>query len=135
MLWRLVTPVSVPMTPLPLGATDSQGRQSWPNTVDEDGNTVCVPNLGPGVFNSPHGLATDARSAAFGWPVRHFALQDWSPDLAPPTPDFEKAAATAVGQMEPAQNRCTSPRCSVSPGIQAASTSFTRRTALEASSA
>ena len=48
-----------------LGATSAQERQGWPNTVDELGNTVRVANPGPGIFNSPHGLATDSRGAVY----------------------------------------------------------------------
>ena len=48
-----------------LGTTSSQGRQGWPNSVDDLGNLVRVPNLGPGVFNSPHGLATDSKGAVY----------------------------------------------------------------------
>ncbi len=48
-----------------LGAMSEQQRQGWPNTVDEQGNMVRVPNLGPGVFNSPHGLATDDKGAIY----------------------------------------------------------------------
>ena len=48
-----------------LGATSEHERQGWPNTVDELGNAVRVTDLGPGVFNSPHGLATDASGAVY----------------------------------------------------------------------
>lgn len=34
-------------------------RRAWPNALDVDGHTV-RPDLGPGLFNSPHGLAVDA---------------------------------------------------------------------------
>jgi hypothetical protein len=33
--------------------------------VDELGNTVRVTDLGPGVFNSPHGLAADASGTLY----------------------------------------------------------------------
>jgi len=48
-----------------LGSTDEAGRKGWPNTVDELGNTVRMTGLGTGVFNSPHGLATDATGAVY----------------------------------------------------------------------
>ena len=48
-----------------LGATSEIERKGWPNTMDELGNTVRVTGLGPGVFNSPHGLATDASGAVY----------------------------------------------------------------------
>ena len=48
-----------------LGTTGGQERQGWPNALDERGNTTRVPNLGPGTFNSPHGLATDAKGAVY----------------------------------------------------------------------
>jgi len=47
------------------GGTGEIARQGWPNTVDELGNTVRVTDLGPGVFNSPHGLAADASGTVY----------------------------------------------------------------------
>jgi DNA-binding beta-propeller fold protein YncE len=38
---------------------DAMGRPGWPNSLDGDGRTI-RPDLRPGRFNSPHGLAVDA---------------------------------------------------------------------------
>lgn len=40
---------------------DAPEREGWPNAVGADGRTVRPPALTPGRFNSPHGLAVDAR--------------------------------------------------------------------------
>jgi hypothetical protein len=43
-----------------LGANDVVGeRPGWPNAKDEQGESIRPPELVPGKFNSPHGLAAD----------------------------------------------------------------------------
>ncbi|WP_236792137.1 hypothetical protein [Amycolatopsis sp. GM8] len=45
-----------------LGEDDAAAdRPGWPNAVAADGSIVRPPGLRPGEFNSPHGLAVDAR--------------------------------------------------------------------------
>lgn len=39
---------------------DAPDREAWPNAQTDDGRTVRPPDLAPGRFNSPHGLAVDA---------------------------------------------------------------------------
>ncbi len=48
-----------------LGETDRPESEVWPNALDNVGNTVRPPNLLPGQFNSPHGVATDARGTVY----------------------------------------------------------------------
>ncbi|MGB2709945.1 MAG: hypothetical protein WBC33_00390 [Conexibacter sp.] len=44
-----------------LGRDDcAPAREGWPNAVADDGRHVRPPELRPGSFNSPHGLAVDA---------------------------------------------------------------------------
>jgi sugar lactone lactonase YvrE len=40
-------------------------RPGWPNAIAEDGAVVRPPGLRPGRFNSPHGLAIDAKGDLF----------------------------------------------------------------------
>lgn len=48
-----------------LGASDAADREGWPNAVDGQGDTIPVPDLHPGSFNSPHGISTDANGAVY----------------------------------------------------------------------
>lgn len=40
-------------------------REGWPNALAADGRTVRPPDLQPGRFNSPHGLAIDAQGDVY----------------------------------------------------------------------
>jgi hypothetical protein len=48
-----------------LGAEGDHERPGWPNDLDHDGNLVRAHGLERQGFNSPHGLATDARGTIY----------------------------------------------------------------------
>lgn len=48
-----------------LGASRAPERLGWPNALDDAGNTIPVPDLVPGRFNSPHGIDTDSSGAVY----------------------------------------------------------------------
>lgn len=48
-----------------LGASDAPERLGWPNALNDRGDTIRVPDLTAGSFNSPHGIDTDRAGAVY----------------------------------------------------------------------